>query len=495
MGHAPAQDGVLGTEALFDRLNQAYGDAYEVNEAQIDCIQKAIKMLPRGASVLELGIGTGRPTASMLAEAGMHVTGIDLSSNMLDIARQNVPGATLHRTNMIAYQPPRGQKFDAVFAILAILQLPTSANRAMAFRMAHWLKPGGLLVLGAIDFTDVPKVDGYPADPEGEWLYHRFMDQVVKDNTFGVGDWVSLLRAAGVSLVSMDGSVFDVKAGVYNLEPQCFLIGQRGPNEALMGPWPLPWKYRGPRVVGQLGWQDFAERLWRKDRGALSEILKDNRNVLEVFSGSQPGEEKHSLTLADSTKHSKFDGSGYDEEAAAMPFSTKSFDAVVASWTLHLVKDLEHTLHEMARLVDPSAPNARLIIIQGAPYNELIQILNKVASTAGEPLDHQGFLFHTATKIFAEHGFSEIRLEPVDYDYVSFPERDLRERSESAAEVLTNMWYQEHPYAETIRRVMVPELERHFESERHLNGHPFEIGNQSVVLVTTVPRNSATKVK
>jgi hypothetical protein len=55
-----------------------------------------------------------------------------------------------------------------------------------------------------------------------------------------------------------------------------------------------------------------------------------------------------------------------------------SFDAVVAMWALHHADDLDKSLREMARRVDSASPNAQIIIVQAAPDNELVNIINTV---------------------------------------------------------------------------------------------------------------------
>jgi SAM-dependent methyltransferase len=44
-----------------------------------------IDTLPKGAGVLDLGCGSGRPIAQHIVERGLHVTGVDSSPTMISL--------------------------------------------------------------------------------------------------------------------------------------------------------------------------------------------------------------------------------------------------------------------------------------------------------------------------------------------------------------------------------------------------------------------------
>lgn len=135
----------------------------------------------------------------------------------------------------------------------------------------------------------------------------------------------------------------------------------------------------------------------------------------------------------------------------ALPYPDKKFDAAVAVWILHYVQDLEQSLREMVRVVDPTAPNACLVVVQGAPDNEVVKFINETCRPiAGEPIDHQGYLLSVAIRIFTESGFGDIKLDDAELSYAT-PEADLGMRCSYAADVLTNIWYDKHPKSEAMR--------------------------------------------
>ena len=95
-------------------------------------------------AVLEFGCGTGS-TAIAHAAYVNHIQAIDLSANMLEIARSKaadagVSNVTFHQASIDAFEAP-DESFDAILG-LSILHLLTDRNAAIA-KVYRMLKPGG----------------------------------------------------------------------------------------------------------------------------------------------------------------------------------------------------------------------------------------------------------------------------------------------------------------------------------------------------------------
>jgi SAM-dependent methyltransferase len=158
--------------------------------------------------------------------------------------------------------------------------------------------------------------------------------------------------------------------------------------------------------------------------------------------------------------------------AENIPFPDGKFDAVVAMWVMHYVDDLEKSLREMARVADITNPNARLVVVQGAPDNQLVNLLNDVCaplSAENSRIDHQGYLLHTAARIFSEHGFGKIETFRVNA-FCAFPEEDMMERCQKAAEVLVGFWFKQDPNYEQMKTALIPHLKLHFKDRPHAIG-------------------------
>ena len=72
--------------------------------------------------VLDVGSGTGKPACEMLANAGLDVTGIDITPKMVEIAREQVPKADFTVADSRQWEPPSGEaSFDGVVSYFAFV--------------------------------------------------------------------------------------------------------------------------------------------------------------------------------------------------------------------------------------------------------------------------------------------------------------------------------------------------------------------------------------
>lgn len=140
-----------GLAEAFDAIGDRYDEAFPHKEGQLIAGAWLAKQLPPGSRVLDLGCGTGLPTARQLVDAGHHVVGTDLSPVMLDLFRRNVPEAECHRVDIADMERRELGPFDGVAAFFSLLMLP-QVEIPYALRMLHGqLRAGGPLALGMVE--------------------------------------------------------------------------------------------------------------------------------------------------------------------------------------------------------------------------------------------------------------------------------------------------------------------------------------------------------
>lgn len=190
-------------ELGYDAVAERYLAAVEATQGdpRLRFLGELAARLPTGAAVLDLGCGAGEPNARLLAQR-FAVTGVDVSSRQVALARAAVPAATFVQADMLEVELPPAS-FDAAVALYSIAHVPRERHAALLARVAGWLRPGGLLLasLGAGDEPGAVVDDWLGAallEAAGFTLLH---DELVEMREGGGGaatfQWVLASKAAG----------------------------------------------------------------------------------------------------------------------------------------------------------------------------------------------------------------------------------------------------------------------------------------------------------
>jgi len=174
-------------------LGESSPEGSETTTTYAAWIDELVSYLDPGAGVLDVGCGAGVPADRLLVEAGMVVTGIDISPVQIDRARDLVPGATFVCCDVVDFvlEP---SSVDAIVSLYALIHLPLDDQRELLPRMFAALRPGGLLLaivghgrwtgvedyLGAPMFWDHADADTYLTwlgDEGFEVLWHRLIPE------------------------------------------------------------------------------------------------------------------------------------------------------------------------------------------------------------------------------------------------------------------------------------------------------------------------------
>lgn len=111
-------------------------------------LDAALDGVPANARVLDIGCGAGVPLTRALATRGLHVTGLDFSARLLEIARAEVPAATFILGDVRTVAPRGiGDNYDLIVAWDSVFHVPRANHAAVFARFASWLRPGGRLLL------------------------------------------------------------------------------------------------------------------------------------------------------------------------------------------------------------------------------------------------------------------------------------------------------------------------------------------------------------
>ena len=127
---------------LYDRI-YAFKDYRAEAEMLVDLIRRDLRS--GGRRLLDVACGTGLHLQFL--RAAFDVEGLDLDGELLEIARQRLPGVPLHQGDMIDFD--LGRPFDVVtclFSSIGYVRTLDNLHKAVGTMAAHLL-PGGLLLV------------------------------------------------------------------------------------------------------------------------------------------------------------------------------------------------------------------------------------------------------------------------------------------------------------------------------------------------------------
>jgi 2-polyprenyl-3-methyl-5-hydroxy-6-metoxy-1,4-benzoquinol methylase len=124
-----------------------------------------IGRLGKGATLLDIGCGSGRPVTQHMAELGLRVTGVDSSPTMISFCRERLP----HHEWIVAdmRQLALGRRFDGILAWDSFFHLSQHDQRRMFAIFADHASVGAVLM-----FNTGPQHGEALGEYGGDPLYH-----------------------------------------------------------------------------------------------------------------------------------------------------------------------------------------------------------------------------------------------------------------------------------------------------------------------------------
>ena len=189
---APAPDLAVNTfssrvnSAAYDALGEAYAHDYLAEPFFRKAFEGWLGQMPAGGRVLEVGCGHGEPVAAALAAAGLRVTGIDPSGEMIELARARAAGKF---RQMALAELEEVTAFDGACCFFSLLCMDPIELRVGLERLHRALKADAplLIVSGVPDlYTRTSPLRTVQGRTTWEWTYdHEDMAAILQER----GQW------------------------------------------------------------------------------------------------------------------------------------------------------------------------------------------------------------------------------------------------------------------------------------------------------------------
>lgn len=137
---------VKSLRETYDLIAKGWFESHKKITWWLESTDKFISLLKPGASVLDVGCGAGIKT-KYLSEHGLRVTAFDFSSQMVDIAKKEAPGANIFVMDLYDVEK-LDQTYDGIFLLAVLLHVPRKEVQGLLKNYAARLRPKGFLYIG-----------------------------------------------------------------------------------------------------------------------------------------------------------------------------------------------------------------------------------------------------------------------------------------------------------------------------------------------------------
>lgn len=184
----------MDLKETYNRIAEDWHRDHLHDDWWIQDIDTFIKNLPPGARVLDVGCGSG-VKAKYLMGHGLKVTGIDISENLLEIARREAPEGEYRLFSMTDLDT-MPETFDGVFAQASLLHIPKKDAGDVVKKMANRLVPGGLLYIAVKEPREGNPEEEVVTENDYGYEYERFFSY------FTMAELERYLTDAGLHVIS-----------------------------------------------------------------------------------------------------------------------------------------------------------------------------------------------------------------------------------------------------------------------------------------------------
>jgi ubiquinone/menaquinone biosynthesis C-methylase UbiE len=176
-----------------------------------------LSLLPdvKDMSVLDLGCGTGDLARRIKALGARQVTGIDISANMLEIARQDNPQGITFEERAIEDLKYKPQTFDLVVSSLALHYVADLGE--VTWKIYEWLKPSGTFLF-SIEHPVLTSSQGihrgWVKDQVGNklcWPVDSYSEEGIRESHWFVEGVIKYHRTLSTILNSLIDAGFTIK--------------------------------------------------------------------------------------------------------------------------------------------------------------------------------------------------------------------------------------------------------------------------------------------
>jgi len=173
------------TGSHYDRIAQFWQDQHIDSIYGVSALERAIKFVENRSTALDIGCGSSGRFIEVLVKNGFTPTGIDVSSEMISLARQRHPAVTFYVEDISTWQFP--QRYDLITAWDSTFHLPIKEQEPVLKKICEGLSSKGVVLFTCGGGSSPQEISG------------GFEGETFDYSTLGVNEFLRLISEFGCS--------------------------------------------------------------------------------------------------------------------------------------------------------------------------------------------------------------------------------------------------------------------------------------------------------
>ncbi len=134
----------IETAQKYNKISEIYKEELKDSDYGLRQINQAISFTKNKKKALDVGCGVGGRVISELLNSNFEIKGIDVSSSMLDLAKQSHENVSFENTDICTWKC--SEKFDFIVAWDSLFHLPLNEHKNVINKLASLLENDGILI-------------------------------------------------------------------------------------------------------------------------------------------------------------------------------------------------------------------------------------------------------------------------------------------------------------------------------------------------------------
>ena len=182
------------TGSHYDRIALYWQQQHLNSTYGIPALERAIKFTENKSTALDIGCGSSGRFIDVLIKNGFTPTGVDISAEMISLAKQRHPDVAFYAENICTWQFP--QKYDLISAWDSTFHLPLEEQKPVLNKMCDGLNSRGVLLFTCGGTIGPEEISG------------GFEGETFDYSTLGVNEFLRLIDEYGCTCKHLEYDQF-----------------------------------------------------------------------------------------------------------------------------------------------------------------------------------------------------------------------------------------------------------------------------------------------